>query len=60
VTIDGVDAFGFGSTASEGVIRIDKFARAVLGGELVCAVPSRGIGMLNSRVTIVGLGLLLP
>jgi hypothetical protein len=35
VTINEVDAFGFGSTADGVVVWIDKFTRAMLGGELV-------------------------
>jgi len=51
VTIDGVDAFGFGSVV---VVWIDKFARAVL--------VTGGLGILNNtlvRFPILGLGLLL-
>jgi hypothetical protein len=64
VTIEEVDTFEFGSAADEAVVRIDKFARAVLGGELVCSIviADGGLGMLTGRLVrfpIVGLGLLL-
>jgi hypothetical protein len=36
MTINGMDN-GLGSVADGGVVRIDRFARAVLGGEMVCS-----------------------
>jgi hypothetical protein len=63
VTIDGVDKIELGYVVGD--VGIDRFARAVMGGELVCGTEADGggLGILNNRLVhcpIVGLGLLPP